>query len=139
MNRRLTLPLLLSLAAFAVLAPPASAKLIGFQTPDKHVGCYISGQGARCDVKGPKWDPPPPPADCELDYGQGVTVGRHTPGEYVCAGDTTLDPNHEVLEDGQKVRAGRFKCKNKGEDTIKCVNTRTKDGFRVSRVEVELF
>lgn len=139
MNRRLAAPLLLtSLVALAVVASPASAKLVGFQTPDKKVGCYMDGQGARCDVKKQEWTAPPPSMPCELDYGFGVFVDRHNPAGYVCAGDTTLDRKHEVLEEGDKLKTGRFKCKNVGEDTIKCVNTRTKDGFLVSQLEAEL-
>ncbi len=140
MNRRLIVPTLLTaLAAIAVLAPSASAKLVGFQTPDENVGCYVNGKGARCDVSKPDWTAPPPTMPCELDYGFGVSVGRHDPAAYVCAGDTTLDPEHEVLEDGEKIKTGRFKCKNKGEDTIKCVNTRNGEGFKVSQAEVSLF
>jgi hypothetical protein len=141
MSRRPTLSLLLSLACLALLAAavPASAKLVGFQTPDKKVGCYVNGHGARCDVRNPEWPIPPTPPECELDYGQGVEVGRRSGGDYVCAGDTTLDRRHDVLEEGDKVKAGRFKCKNVGDDTIKCVNTRLKTGFAVSRATVSLF
>ena len=140
MNRRLIVPTLLTaLAAIAVMAPSASAKLVGFQTPSENVGCYMDGHGARCDVRDQEWTAPPPTMPCELDYGQGVFIGRHDPAEYVCAGDTTLDPEHEVLEEGDKIKTGRFKCKNKGDDTIKCVNTRTKEGFKVSQAEAVLF
>jgi len=138
MNRRLTVSMrLISLAAIAVMAPSASAKFVGFQTPDKKVGCEMDGHGARCDVRKPDWTPPPPPADCELDYGQGVFVGRSQPADYVCAGDTALDRKNEVLEEGEKIKTGRFKCKNKGDDTIKCVNTRKKTGFVISQERVE--
>jgi hypothetical protein len=136
MSARLLLSLFLALVAGAVCASAASARLIGFQTPNEKVGCYVSGDGARCDVRRPRWQAPPPPADCELDYGQGVVVGRKGPAEYVCAGDTTLDPGHDVLRRGEKVKAGRFRCKNTGQNTIKCVNRRTRAGFLVSRRSV---
>ena len=44
-----------------------------------------------------------------------------------------------MLEEGEKLKTGRFKCKNIGDDTIKCVNTRTKNGFIVSQAEAEVF
>jgi hypothetical protein len=138
MSARSLLALVVALVAGALLAPSASAKLIGFQSPNEKVGCYVSGQGARCDVRRPRWEAPPPPADCELDYGQGVVVGRQGPAEFVRAGDTTLDPGHDVLRRGYAVRAGRFMCKNRGENTIKCVNRRTRAGFVVSRHSVRL-
>jgi hypothetical protein len=133
MSARILLAPVVALVGGALLAPSASAKLVGFQSPNEKVGCYVSGQGARCDVRRTRWEAPPPPADCELDYGQGVVVGRHGPAEFVCAGDTTLDPDHDVLRRGFAVTAGRFKCKNRGENTIKCVNERTRAGFVVSR------
>ncbi len=130
---------LLALAALATLTPSAAARLVGFQAPSEKVGCYMSGQGARCDVARPRWQAPPKPDDCELDYGQGVSVGRHGEGHFVCAGDTTLDPGHEVLDDGESIKTGRFRCKNRGESTIRCVNTRTGSGFKVSKRRVRLF
>jgi hypothetical protein len=139
MNRRFALSLLVLLGLLALSAPGASASLVGFQSEDGKVGCYANGKGVRCDVKKPKWDPPPPPADCDLDWGQGVVVSRKGPAEYVCAGDTTLDPGHDVLESGDKIKTGRFKCKALNESLIKCVNTRNREGFEVSRFEVHLF
>jgi hypothetical protein len=138
-SRRLAIPALLALALAAVPAASAQASLVGFQTESHKVGCYLSGQGARCDVRKPRWEAPPKPPSCELDWGQGVAVGRHGPADYVCAGDTTLDPGHQVLFSGDKVRRGRFKCKAKGRSTIKCVNTRNEHGFIVSRGSAEVF
>lgn len=139
MKPRSALSLLLSLVAFALAAAPAQAKLVGFQTPDKTVGCYLSGQGARCDVRDQEWVAPTGSMGCELDYGFGVEVGRTGVADYVCAGDTTLDRRHPVLRKGETLKAGRFKCKHKGNDTIRCANTRSKTGFIVSRERVELF
>jgi hypothetical protein len=124
--------------AVAVLAPPASASLAGFQTENGKVGCYLDGQGVRCDVKKPRWEPPPQPASCEFDWGQGLILFRQGPAEYVCASDTALDPRHDVLAAGEKVKRGRFKCKAFDRGTIKCVNKRNGEGFTVSRAEAEL-
>jgi hypothetical protein len=99
----------------------------------------MNGQGVRCDVKKPKWEAPPKPADCDLDWGQGVAVSRHGNADFVCAGDTTLDNGHDVLEAGVNIKRGRFKCKAKSDSKIRCLNTRTRDGFGVSRSEVNLF
>ena len=138
-NRRLAIAALLALAITVPLATSAQASLVGFQTESHKVGCYLSGQGARCDIRKPKWVAPPKPPSCELDWGQGVAVGRHGAADYVCAGDTTLDPGHQVLFNGDKVKRGRFKCKAKDRATIKCVNTRNKHGFVVSRKSAEVF
>ena len=57
----------------------------------------------------------------------------------MCASDTTLDPGHQTLSAGDKLKQGRFKCKAKDASTIKCVNTRNKHGFIVSRDAVDVF
>ncbi len=139
MSRRIALSLSLALVAVAAFASAANAGLVGFQSEDHKVGCYLSGKYARCDVKGPKWQAPPRPASCELDWGEGVVVDRHGAAGYVCAGDTTLDPNHEELAAGDKAKRGRFKCRAKDAATIRCVNTRNKHGFVVSRDAVDVF
>jgi hypothetical protein len=138
MKRRLAFTLLLSISAFLLASPGASAKLVSFQTVDHKVGCIMDGQGVRCDAKNPKFDPGPAPADCELDYGQGVFVGRHDPPDFVCAGDTALNRDAEELpwQHGEKVKAGRFHCKALDNFTIKCRNKKNKYGFVISRYEV---
>ena len=138
MKRTVLLALIASVASLACITP-AFASLVGFQTSDHRVGCYLNGQSVRCDVDKPKWNAPRPPG-CQVDWGQGVAVGRRNlPAGYVCAGDTTLDPNHDVLAAGEKVRRGRFKCKALDAKTIKCINRRNGHGFEVSRRSVDLF
>ncbi len=138
MKRRSAFSLSLVLAAVAVPAATANASLVGFQSPSHNIGCYMDGHGARCDIREHSWPTPPKPSSCDVDYGQGVAVGRHGPASYVCAGDTTLDPNHDVLDYGDKIKRGRFKCKSKRVG-MKCVNTRNGHGFVLARDEVKLF
>ena len=33
------------------------------------------------------WSPPPRPADCEFDYGQGISLAPGEQAQFVCAGD----------------------------------------------------
>ena len=136
MKRRLAFTLLLSIPAFLLASAGASAKLVGFQTVDHKVGCYMDGDGVRCDVRKPKYDIPPKPADCEFDWGGGVIVTRHGPAAHTCVSDTTLDREHPELDVGEKVKAGRFKCKALDVATLKCRNKKNKYGFVVSRYEV---
>ena len=44
----------------------------------------------RCDIAERDWEPPPAPAYCELDYGQGIALSAGGDPEFVCAGDTAL-------------------------------------------------
>jgi hypothetical protein len=98
----------------------------------------MDGHGVRCDVKEHSWEAPPKPSWCDVDWGGGVAVDRHGDAGFLCAGDTTLDPNHPVLQYGDKITRGRFKCKSK-QSGMKCVNTRNEHGFVASRDSVDLF
>ena len=72
------------------------AELTGFISPTDNVACMIEPSRARCDIIDRDWSLPPRPADCELDYGQGITLSAGAPAEFVCAGDTAFGPD-EVL------------------------------------------
>jgi hypothetical protein len=81
---------------------------------------------------------PPRPASCEYDWGPGVTVGRRGRGTFVCAGDTTLNPQARVLPYGKTSRVGDLSCRS-AESGIVCRNTDTGHGFRISRERYRLF
>jgi hypothetical protein len=138
MKRRLALSLVLSTAALLLVSFGASAKLVGFQTVDHKVGCYMDNDGVRCDARRPKFDPGPAPADCQFDWGGGVILSRHGSAEFTCASDTTLDRNHPELnwQEGDRVKVGRFHCRALDDFTIKCRNKRNKYGFVISRYDV---
>ena len=138
MNRRLVLFGLVAGLALGGPASSASAKLIGFQTPNGNVGCYMDNQSVRCDIRKHEWQAPPPPADCQFDYGYGVFVARKDPARFVCASDTTLDPDHDLLRRGEKLNTGRFRCKNK-DGAVRCANRRNGHGFEISKQRVRLF
>ena len=137
--KRLTISLVLCLAASAIFASTAAAKMTFFQTPSGNIGCLIYGKGARCDIKNHQWPTPPKPPNCDVDYGGGVAVGkRDRPASYVCAGDTVFDPGARTLRYGHRVVRGRFRCASK-QTGVRCVNLRNKHGFRLSAQTVRLF
>ncbi len=127
----------LTLTALAVAVPAASAGLVGFQSPSGNIGCYMSGKSVRCDIVKRNWAPPPKPSSCELDWGQGVSVGRHGKAGFVCAGDTAIN-DEQVLGYGESISRGRFRCISK-ETKLKCVNERSDHGFKLSKERVKLF
>jgi hypothetical protein len=133
-------------AAFvaALAAAPAGAfQLKSFQTSDKNIGCVLDfgrgsyGGGARCDIREHTWKTPKTPRSCELDYGQGLAVGLHGKAGFVCAGDTALGEGPR-LGAGKSVAVGPYECKVFGE-AVRCVNHRTKRGFKLSRTVAEPF
>jgi hypothetical protein len=70
--------------------PDAATDLVGFTSPSGNVGCIIDSAYIRCDISERDWSPPPRPADCEFDYGQGISLSRGEEAAFVCAGDTAL-------------------------------------------------
>lgn len=133
---RILRPLVLSavLAAFAV---PAVAQAGPFQSPSGNIGCYIAKSGVRCDIDKRSWKPPPKPAYCDVDWGQGVAVDKHGKAGIVCAGDTTLHQG-PVLPYGRSVSKGRFRCVSKSSG-MRCVNRHNGHGFFLSRESYRLF
>lgn len=129
--------LALSVCVFGLAAVPAQAEFTLFHTPSGNIGCEVGGFGVRCDVAEHSWVAPPKPANCDLDWGGGVQVGKKQAASYVCAGDTALHQG-KVLNYGQSVRNGRFRCKSLT-DGVRCKNRKTKHGFFVSRDTVRLF
>jgi hypothetical protein len=136
--KRLAISLLACAALAAAAAPTASAKFTFLQTPSGNIGCAIGGKGVRCDIKEHTWPTPPAPPSCDLDYGFGVQIGKHGRGSYVCAGDTVLDPNADVLPYGERISAKRFRCASKSKG-VRCVNRDNDHGFFISRSDVRLF
>jgi hypothetical protein len=107
--------------------------LATFKSPSGNIGCTIIGGGARCDIRQRSWSPPPRPASCpnEVDFGQGLNVGRHGRGRLVCAGDTAMDPRAPALRYGTDTLVGRFRCASRTSG-MTCTNIRTRHGFFIS-------
>ena len=125
-----------ALLGLLAVAPGAGAAFY-FHSPSGNIGCGISRSGARCDIAQHTWKPPPKPRSCHLDWGYGLTVGRHGPASFFCARDSVLHLG-PALAYGQKVRRGRFKCASRT-DGVRCVNLRTHRGFKLSREHARRF
>jgi hypothetical protein len=130
--------LLLCALLLALLAGPAEAKFVQFQSPSKNIGCAGDGRFVRCDIRERDWSPPPRPASCEGDFGQGASISRRgNRGALVCAGDTTLGAG-KVLAYGQTRRLGNgLRCRSM-KSGMRCRNSKG-HGFKVSRESYRLF
>jgi hypothetical protein len=102
-----------------------------FRSPTGNIGCEMVKSDVRCDIESRDWKPPPAPSNCGLDYGQGLAVGRHGKGYFVCAGDTALDPDAKALGYGHSIRFGPMGCKSKTTG-MTCKNHATGHGFFLS-------
>jgi Family of unknown function (DUF6636) len=108
-----------------------------FRSPTGNIGCVAFGGGVRCDIRDRDWSPPPAPASCMLDYGQGLSVGRAGRGSLVCAGDTTLNPQAKALAYGTASRNGDVICVSR-EEGMACTNP-DGHGFFLSRQRYRAF
>jgi hypothetical protein len=124
-------------AAAWCAAPAGAESLVGFTSPSGNIGCYVDTDYVRCDIADRDWAPPPRPADCEFDYGQGIAFGTGDAPAFVCAGDTALWAG-APLAFGQSVDSGPMSCTSL-ESGITCLDTGTGAGFTISRQAYELF
>jgi hypothetical protein len=122
-------------------APPAAdteiTELTGFSSPSGNIGCLIDRAEVRCDIAEREWEPPPAPAGCGLDYGQGIALTAGGRANFVCAGDTALDPSAEPLSYGSSIAAGLLRCEIE-RSGVSCRDIETGRGFVLSRAGYEL-
>lgn len=120
--------------------PPADqevTELTGFSSPSGNIGCFIDRPRVRCDIGEREWDPPDPPADCELDYGQGIELVAGGEADFVCAGDTALGAG-PALAYGESIAAGLLRCES-SRSGISCRDIETGRGFSIARERFEIF
>jgi hypothetical protein len=108
----------------------------GFISPTGNVSCAIDVDLARCDINDRDWTPPPRPADCEFDYGQGIQLVPSEPASFVCAGDTTFGAE-DVLPYGEAITAGPLRCES-AESGITCRDAGSRHSFTISREAYDL-
>jgi hypothetical protein len=118
--------------------PRVVTDLVGFRSPSSNVGCYLDVDYVGCDIAEADWSPPPRPADCEFDYGQGITFVPGGRAEFVCAGDTALVPDGTALSYGQSISPGVLQC-DSAETGITCRDTKTGHGFAIAHEAYQLF
>jgi hypothetical protein len=112
-------------------------ELTGFVSPTGNVSCMLDVDWARCDIIDRDWSPPPRPADCEFDYGQGISLAPGEQAQFVCAGDTAFGAD-EVLPYGQSITAGALRCES-AQTEMTCRDVPTGHGFSISREAYRLF
>ncbi len=131
---------LLVLAAAALLLAAGAAQATafkGFETPSHNIGCILTDQGARCDIREHSWPLPQKPKSCEFDYGGSVFIGAKGRGEYGCVSDSAMGAG-PVLPYGERIRKGRYVCRSQ-EIGVRCFNRRSGHGFLLSKQRVRFF
>src|SRR5438067_2045223 len=116
---------------------PPDLALKSFKTPSGNVGCMLDVGSVRCDIRDHAFSPPPKPGGCDLDWGDAVEVSSRSGAEFVCHGDTALDPSAAVLPYGQRTRQGSIVCES-AESGVTCTNEASGHGFALSRERYRL-
>jgi hypothetical protein len=108
-----------------------------FQSPSKNITCDLAAGTVRCEIVKRDWEPPPRPAACRLDWGQGMSIESGKPA-FVCAGDTIIGTATTVLPYGSSLRAGSIQC-DSGNAAMRCVDQKSQHGFTLSVQDYNLF
>ena len=116
--------------AVPTVLPPGAA--VDFLSPTGNIRCSISSQGAVCEVSERSYEPSPKPADCDLDHGAMIGVGRRGPAAFLCHGDTGFGSPTPVLEYGRSTTNGLFMCRS-SQEGMSCEVSGGKHGFEISR------
>jgi hypothetical protein len=116
----------------------ADLTLTSFRAPSSNIGCEVDANNTRCDIRERSWAPPPKPAGCDLDWGQGIQISGADKPQFVCAGDTSLDPAASVLAYGQRTRQGSIVCES-APAGVTCTNEASGHGFFLSRDTYRIF
>lgn len=115
----------------------AAAAQEGFQSPTGNIMCAFFDDTVRCDVMRMSNNPPPRPADCDLDWGQAFEVSANARRGYrLCYGDTVAG-NYRKLGYGKSITRAGITCAS-SQAGVTCTNGRGA-GFSVSRGKQRVF
>jgi len=124
-------------AASETTEPEAITELVSFTAPSGNVGCTLDSTHVRCDISERSWSPPPRPADCEFDYGQGIGMSAGEQAAFVCAGDTAMGAG-QPLAYGKSITKGDLTCES-AEAGITRRDSATGHGFTIAREAYKVF
>ncbi|HWH27736.1 MAG TPA: DUF6636 domain-containing protein [Mycobacteriales bacterium] len=125
-------------AAVTTVAPGSSVR---FSSPSGNISCFLSGTGAVCEIAEHDYQPPPRPADCELDHGTMIELDQTGPARFACHGDTGFvrdDPESPltapgpVLAYGEQITNGIFTCTSR-RSGMACATADGGHGFELAR------
>ena len=120
--------------------PPIEARDVAdamFRTPSGNITCDLSPSSVRCDIADKRWTPPPRPASCDLDWGNGLYIAAGKAG-MTCAGDTLIGSAETSLDYGRALRSGDVRCDSRSAG-VTCTSERTGHGFTLAAGGYETF
>jgi hypothetical protein len=123
----------------AASAEAAGSRFVSFRTPSGNIHClYVDDPHyLRCDIRSGLRPRPRTPPNCDLEYGDSISMRRTGRPGLVCHGDTAVDPRSRVLRYGTTLRVGPFACTSRFTG-LTCRNA-ARHGFFLSRENYRLF
>jgi hypothetical protein len=139
--RRAILAVVSATLALALSVPAAAtpSRIVSFRTPSGNINCIYGDQPhyVRCDIRSGLRPKPPHPQNCDLEYGDSVSMNRASRAHLVCHGDTTIDPRARVVKYGKSITVGPFTCTSRTSG-LTCRNA-AGHGWFLSRESYRLF
>jgi hypothetical protein len=108
-----------------------------FRTPSNNIVCSLTSSAVRCDILRKTWTPPAKPADCELDWGNGMYIEAGRAG-MTCTGDTLLGSAKDTLAYGKGLRSGTVACES-ANTGLTCRDEKTGRGFTLAVARYSIF
>jgi len=113
-----------------------------FKSPSGNINCGYFDYGGRpyvrCDIGQFKPSGTPPPADCDLDWGDSFGIGAGDMiGDMLCHGDTVISPEARTLPYGSAWSEGGITCSS-AKTGLTCEND-LGHGFFLSRAKQRVF
>ncbi|GAS88937.1 DUF6636 domain-containing protein [Mycolicibacterium brisbanense] len=136
----------LAVSGAACIAFPATAQACPaastFVTPSGNIMCLVSTSfdgtnGAECEIRDYSYTPPQKPADCQLAWGDRVSIKEGSAPVVHCHGDTNFAPGLPTLAYGQTRSAGPIVCHSEPA-RMSCTDSSTGHYLRLSREALEL-
>ena len=108
-----------------------------FVSPSGNIGCAMSKESVRCDVKSHTYQDPKPSADCQdLEYGDSITLDGDSAATWTCHGDTVFGTDSELPYDAS-ITLGPFRC-DSAQAGVTCSNEDSGHSFTLARERYEL-
>lgn len=108
-----------------------------FRTPSQNIACALTESAVRCDIVRKTWTPPAKPADCDLDWGNGLAISRGQ-ATMTCAGDTLIGTSEITLEYGEGLRSGTVRCDSENSG-LTCQDEKSGHGFTLASSRYTVF
>ncbi len=123
-----------------LVLPHTVGAVPSFLTPSHNIGCLVTSDAARCDIRQHSYKSPPKPDTCNGDYGQSIEVTREGVAGFICVTDTVVNPKAPILKYGTSTVVGDFGCTST-EAGIHCYYLKSDPahGFDLSREQPALF